>query len=151
MKKIIYYFLPLLSFLFIACNEKEDIFGGEGTLQLNVSVQNSVSVVGTRALSSEEQNDLKASCLIEIFDSSNSLVRSYNGINNVPSPLSLLVGNYTVVVTAGESVAASFDKKYYKGEQAFTVKKSETTPVSVTCNIANTLANVAFEDRKSVV
>ncbi len=145
MKKIILYFLPLLSFLFIACNEKEDIFGGEGTLQLNVNVQNSVTVVGTRALSTDEQNALKASCLINIYDSSESLVRSYNGIGEVPSPLSLLVGNYTVVVTAGESVPASFDKKFYKGEQAFTVKKSETTPVSVVCNIANTLAKVKFD------
>ena len=145
MKKIIFYFLPLLSFLFIACNEKDDVLGGEGSLQLNVNVENNVTVVGTRALSDSEQNALKESCSIEIYDSSNSLIRSYVGVNSIPNPLTLLVGEYKVVVTAGESAPASFDKKFYKGEQAFTVKKSETTPVSVTCNIANTLVNVAFD------
>ena len=124
MKKIIFYFLPLLSFLFIACNEREDVFSGEGTLQLDVNVQNSVTVVGTRALSSEEQNALKESCLIQIFDSSNSLVRSYNGIGEVPNPLTLLVGEYNVVVTAGESATASFDKKFYKGEKAFKIGRA---------------------------
>ena len=73
------------------------------------------------------------------------MVRSYEGINSVPKPLTLLVGNYSVVVTAGESVPASFDKKFYKGTETFAIIKNDPTTVTVKCNIANTLANVIFD------
>ena len=112
---------------------------------ISVNVENSVAVVGTRALSDAEQEALIENCSIKIYDNGGSLVRSYEGIKSVPDPLTLLVGNYSVVITAGESVPASTDKKFYKGTETFAITKSQSTDVIVKCNIANTLANVIFD------
>ena len=146
MKKIIYYIIPLLSFFFVSCNENEELWGGEGTLKLSVSMQSSITVADTRAaLSQDEQDALKANCRVRIFNGDGTLIRKYQGLSTMPSELKLASGNYSVRVTAGDSVAASRTKKFYDGSKSFTVQKNSTTPVSVNCNITNTL------DRKSVV
>ena len=146
MKKIIYYIIPLLSFFFVSCNENEDLWGGEGILKLSVSMQSSITVADTRtALSQDEQDALKSNCRVRIFNGDGTLIRKYQGLSTMPSELKLASGNYSVRVTAGDSVAASRTKKFYDGSKSFTVQKNSTTPVSVNCNIANTLATVAFD------
>ena len=146
MKKIIYYIIPLLSFFFVSCNENEDLWGGEGTLKLSVSMQSSITVADTRtALSQDEQDALKANCRVRIFNGDGTLIRKYQGLSTMPSELKLASGNYSVRVTAGDSVAASRTKKFYDGSKSFTVQKNSTTPVSVNCNITNTLATVTFD------
>ena len=49
-------------------------------------------------------------------------------------------------VTAGDSVAASFDKKFYEGNVPFTLTKGDIVPVEVVANIANTVTKVEFAE-----
>ena len=69
MKKIIYYFIPIISFLLYACNEKEEIWCGEGTLQVNVNMKHTVTIAGTRAgKNTNEHNSVKKLCRGRIFN-----------------------------------------------------------------------------------
>ena len=64
----------------------------------------------------------------------------------VESGITLASGDdYKVRVTAGDSVAASFDRKFYAGEEPFVIAKGQQTTVNVTCNIANALVKVNFD------
>ena len=109
-------------------------------------MENSVKVVGTRAaLSTVEQDSLKNISRIRIYDGDGTLIRRYEGLDNVPSELKLASGNYRVRVTAGDSIPASRTRKFYQGEESFSVTKGAVVPVEVNCNIANTLATVTFD------
>ena len=146
MKKILYYILPILCFLFVGCTEKDDIFSGEGNVSFNVNMQEGVKVVTpTRALTEAQIADLEAKCRVRLYNGNDVLIRKYDSLSTLPDILKLNVGNYSVRVTAGDSVAASFDKKFYEGTKAFAVTNGATTAVEVNCNIANTLVKIAFD------
>ena len=59
--------------------------------------------------------------------------------------LELIAGEYRIAVEAGEAVPASFTKRFYKGEETFTVTPGETTQADVNCRRQNTAAEVKFD------
>lgn len=148
MKKIFYYILPLLSaFAFVGCSEQDDLFSGEGNVNLNVNIKNSVTVENTRAeLTDEEQNYLKSICRVRLYNGDGVLIRRYEDFNTVPNLLKLNTGSYSVRVTAGDSVAASRTQKFYEGIETFNITRGVTTPVNVNCNILNTLVSITFDE-----
>lgn len=123
-----------------SCATDEGMDGeGDGKLKLTVELQSDVVV--TRAADTDASQD----CKIQIY-SSKGLVRQYKGLSQVPEDgIALVSGDYRVDVTAGDSVPASFDKKYYKGSTAFTITKGTTT-AEVKCKIANVVASAKFDD-----
>ena len=134
--------MTLASSLFVAsCASDEGLGsdGGDGKLKLTVQLQSDAVV--TRAADSEASQD----CKIQIY-SSKGLVRQYKGLSAVPEDgIVLLSGDYRVDVTAGDSVPASFDKKYYKGSTPFTITKG-TTQAEVKCKIANAVVSTTFDE-----
>ena len=58
--------------------------------------------------------------------------------------MQLAAGDYNIKVAAGDSVAASFDKTFYRGEKDFSIHAGQSSSVSVECIIANTLVTVEF-------
>lgn len=148
MKKILYY-LPFLFILSLAsCSEKEDLssLDGEGILRLNVSMEEQIKV-STRTLTDEGKEELESTCKVRIFDKDATLIRKYQGISNIPAEgLKLVSGDYSVQVTAGNSVAASFKDKFYEGKETFTITKGNATPVTVVCQLKNTLVRIKIGD-----
>lgn len=130
--------------LLIGCTETERL-GGEGTLRMKVSVDPYVKVVPTRALTGDEQAALENNCEIRIY-SGKGLIRYYKGLSQMPEELQLTTGEYSVQVTAGDSVPASFEKSYYKGAKAFEITTGNVTNQEVKCKIANVLTAVSFGD-----
>lgn len=130
--------------LLIGCTETERL-GGEGTLRMKVSVDPHVKVVPTRALTSDEQIALENNSEIRIY-SGKGLIRYYKGLSQMPEELQLTTGEYSVQVTAGDSVPASFEKSYYKGAKAFEITTGNVTNQEVKCKIANVLTAVSFGD-----
>lgn len=128
----------------IGCTETDKL-GGEGTLRMTVSVDPYVNTVTTRALTDEEQEELENDCEIRIY-SGKGLIRYYQGISQMPEALQLTSGSYSVRVTAGDSVAASFEDAYYKGMASFEITAGSVTNQEVACTIANVLAAVDFGD-----
>lgn len=136
--------LACVSFCLGACKEDRDIAGEQGTLQLSVGMSDKITVA-SRTLSSEEQTQLEQACKVRIYNET-SLVRKYEGTDNVPSSIPLMSGTYSVRVTAGDSVAASFDQRFFEGNEEFTITKGQQSPVEVKCGIANTVLAFTWDE-----
>lgn len=136
--------LTCMSFCMGACKEDRDIAGEQGTLQLSVGMSDKITVA-SRTLSSEEQTQLEQACKVRIYNET-SLVRKYEGTDNVPSSIPLMSGTYSVRVTAGDSVAASFYQRFFEGNEEFTITKGQQSPVEVKCGIANTVLAFTWDE-----
>lgn len=136
--------LTCMSFCMGACKEDRDIAGEQGTLQLSVGMSDKITVA-SRTLSSEEQTQLEQACKVRIYTET-SLVRKYEGTDNVPSSIPLMSGTYSVRVTAGDSVAASFYQRFFEGNEEFTITKGQQSPVEVKCGIANTVLAFTWDE-----
>ncbi len=136
--------LTCISFCLGACKEDRDIAGEQGTLQLSVGMSDKITVA-SRTLSSEEQTQLEQACKVRIYNGT-SLVRKYEGTDNVPSSIPLMSGTYSVRVTAGDSVAASFDQRFFEGNEEFTITQGQSSPVEVKCGIANTVLAFTWDE-----
>ncbi|MCM1518611.1 MAG: DUF4493 domain-containing protein [Pseudoflavonifractor sp.] len=140
MKKIsIYFMASLLAAGVTACSERDEAMGGEGRVSLHTVVNSNVKVF-SRAATAQELAD---GCTIWI-SSEKGLVRKYEGISNVPSEIWLVAGNYVAEAWTGDSVPASFDKRYFKGYQPFTVNGGSATTVNLKCKIANVVTSVNY-------
>ena len=128
----------------VSCKEDTGIADAEGVLKLSVGVSDKVEVV-SRSLASEEQEVLKQNCKIRIYDGE-TLIQKYQGVENVPSEIALVNGNYSVRVTAGDSVAASFEQRFFEGKKDFTITKGQVSTVEVDCGIANTVVAITWDE-----
>ena len=113
MKNINLYMTGAALLLFsAACSETEQ-FGtdGEGRLALATSVSSDMNVV-----SRASEQELADGCMVWISNDK-GLVYRYEGLDNVPSSISLLSGRYVAEAWTGDSVSASFDKRWFKGRE----------------------------------
>lgn len=137
------------SSMMLAGCSADDLFGprdGEGTLSLTASIGNDVKAV-SRADADQLRADYGESLLLWITKPGEGPVRQYNGIDNVPTdPVTLHSGSYVAEAWAGDSVAASFDKKYFKGYTPFEITNGNSTAVEVKCNIANVVVSLSFDE-----
>lgn len=146
MKERTCYIILLTSIILsLAACEKETGFAeSEGSLKLSIGVSDKVDVV-SRSLSEEEQAILGQDCKIRIY-SGETLVQKYQGIDNVPEQIQLVSGDYSVRVTAGDSVAASFEQRFFEGKKDFSIEKGTASTVEVNCGIANTVVAIAWDE-----
>lgn len=107
---------------------------GEGTLQMKLVINSDV----TRA--ENDPADLSANCVVYI-SGSKGLLHKYRGLENLPENLTLKSGHYVAEAWTGDSVSASFDKKFFRGYQPFDIT-SGINPVVVNCKIANVVASL---------
>lgn len=142
-RKILIIQLCIFIVALVSCKEDTGIADAEGVLKLSVGVSDKVEVV-SRSLAEEEQNVLGENCKIRIY-SGETLVQKYQGIDNLPAEIALANGNYLVRVTAGDSVAASFEQRFFEGIKEFAIAKGETSTVEVNCGIANTVVAIAWD------
>ncbi len=109
---------------------------GEGTVRLS-TVVNSIT---TRA--DEVTSDpLRDNCVVYISNEK-GLIYKEKGLDNVKESFTLKAGKYVAEAWTGDSVSASFDKKFYRGYEPFTVTKGSTSNVVINCRIANVVASI---------
>lgn len=126
----------VLGGLFGSCQNEDNFFEeGEGFLKMKMVVNNNL----TRA--EGEEASLAEKCVIYI-SSEKGLIYKYKGIDNVPSRLALKSGGYVAEAWTGDSVTASFDKKFYRAYEPFTITKGNVENVVLNCKIANVVASV---------
>lgn len=129
---------------FASCKTDTGFAEAEGSLKLSIGVSDKVNVV-SRSLASEEQEVLEQNCKIRIYDGE-TLIQKYQGVENIPSEIALVNGNYSVRVTAGDSVAASFEQRFFEGKKDFTITKGQVSNVEVNCGIANTVVAITWDE-----
>lgn len=117
--------------------------GGEGSLSINTEINGETKQ--TRAENnldnSEYVQSLRDKCVVFI-ENSRGVMRKYKGLSNIPASIKLSTGQYVCNAWTGDSVAASFDSKFYRGQQPFEIIENESTSVSMKCNIANVVVSV---------
>lgn len=115
----------------------EDPFASSEDATLRV--QTYISSDLTRAAANVDE--LSKSCILYI-SGEKGLMRKYKGLENVPAAISLKTGHYVAEAWAGDSVPASFDKKFYSAYQPFDLNPGDNT-LALTCKIANVVVSVA--------
>lgn len=114
----------------------EDPFGQytDGALRVKMVIKSDITRAET------DVTDLAASTVLYISNSK-GLIRKYQGQENIPDRIPLRAGSYLAEAWAGDSVSASFDKKFYQGQASFDIAGSDTD-ITLTCGIANVVASV---------
>lgn len=130
----------------VACSDDhENLQSGEGRLMLNAAINSDVKVV-SRATSDQLKEELGESFLLWI-SSPKGLVRKYEGLSNVPSNgVVLPTGKYVAEAWAGDSVSASWDKRWFKCYVPFDITKGGVTDVDLNLKIANVVASVNYDE-----
>lgn len=141
MKKILFYSSILLAVALWSCVSEEPFAkDGEGTLRMNMVVSSEI----TRA-EADADASLAASCKLLISKVEKGLLYKYDGVGQVPERLVLSTGSYVAEGYAGDSVSASWDKKFYKGRREFQIQSGSETQVELVCGIANVVAAIDSE------
>lgn len=83
---------------------------------------------------------------VRLYNAEGALLRKYTDRKDLPEQFELLAGDYHVAVEAGEAVAASHTKRFYKGENRFPITPGATTAAEVTCELQNTVVEVSFDE-----
>ncbi len=109
---------------------------GEGVVRLN-TVVNSITTRADEA----ESDPLRDNCVVYISNEK-GLIYKEKGLDKVKESFTLKAGKYVAEAWTGDSVSASFDKKFYRGYEPFTVTKGSTSNVIINCRIANVVASV---------
>ena len=132
--------LMLSAGLLSGCSADEPFGGreGEGELRMRMVINSDV----TRAsMDADTENTLRSECVVYISDPQKGLLHKFKGLENVPESLKMKSGSYVAEAWTGDSVSASFDKKFFRGYQPFQVGQG-VTQVVVNCKIANVVASV---------
>jgi len=103
---------------------------------------NSDTKVESRAANEEE---LAASTIVWIY-SDQGVVRKYNGMSEVPNGIKLLSGTYTVKAWAGKAEYASFESRWFEGQEVVEIEPNSPKSVEVVCKIANVVASVKYPE-----
>ena len=140
MKRLYRYLIPMLGLAAAGCSETSpslDDATATGTLTMKVS---------TRSETSSAEYDPMEHLTVSICNSDGKPIRKYTSESGIPERLELLAGAYSVSVEAGEKAAASFTRRFYKGEEPFTVTPRANTPVEVTCTLQNSVVEAVFDE-----
>lgn len=145
MKNIFFFCAASLAMLpLVGCSDdiEYDTGEGEGRVLIGATLHSDTKVTARAAVT----DDALAANTIIWISNSKGVVRKYNGIGEIPaSGINLVCDNYIAEAWAGDSVPASFDKKYYKGREPFTLRKGETMQVDVECKISNVVLEVHYD------
>ena len=120
----------------------EEPFGeaGEGALTINTEMRGDIKKVTRADIQGDELASLREKCVVYI-ENSKGVIRKFKGVDNIPQQIYLKTGNYVAEAWSGDSVSASFDKKFYRGYETFEMGEGQNE-LTLRCNIANVLVSV---------
>ena len=149
MKKLYIAFVGMACLCLACSRDDRALLDGEGTLRLRAQVNDEVQIISRAGAPEGEtspEEELKKNCRVRIYKGEKLIYKHAGWDATLQEPgLSLSSGAYRVRIISGDSVDASFDKKYYEGNESFEIRQAQTTPVEVVCNVMNTLAKVVFD------
>lgn len=149
MKKLYIAFVGMACLCLACSRDDRALLDGEGTLRLRAQVNDEVQIISRAGAPEGEtspEEELKKNCRVRIYKGEKLIYKHAGWDATLQEPgLSLSSGAYRVRIISGDSVDASFDKKYYEGNKSFEIRQAQTTPVEVVCNVMNTLAKVVFD------
>jgi len=139
MKRHITYIAMLLTALTGASCSQDETPAGDGRTGVMA-----MTISTSRAEDNGEYDPLQYQ-KVYIYNSEGGLLRKYAAKDDTRAGRASPPAPGRGGVEAGEQVPADFSKRFYKGEETFTVKPGETTHAEVVCKIANTVVEVKFD------
>lgn len=137
MKKIFVLALAALGFASCQMLETEPVVAeAMGQLQLNVSVPNSIP---TRA------TDVNVDNFEVLISGPNNYEASYT-VSNLPSVLTLPVGQYTVTANTPGEMEKTMDHPYFEGTASMQIQEGITTQSEVNCKQRNVSLKMNYAD-----
>lgn len=139
------------SMLATSCsNEAPFVSSGEGVLNMNTEYRSDIAIT-TRAneIGGYTEQYLNDNLMVYI-ENSKGVIRKYKGKNSIPDNITLPVGSYVVEGWTGDSVSASFDKKFFRGYQSGVKIGEGSNTMSLKLDIANVVATVDASALQSV-
>ena len=138
MKYIKSIYIGLVGLLMTAC-QTEQWEASQGSLCITLAEDVSISTKSTPAELGKPTEERFTLNIVKESTGENI----YNGIYKQTIPAS--TDTYTVTATYGTDLAIALDSPYYKGEETgVEVEVNQSTPVTLTCKVANALASVAY-------
>mgnify|MGYP002549461785 CR=1 FL=1 len=119
--------------------------GGEGSLSINTEIRGETRLTradNALANSNPEYYRLLEQKCVVFLENSRGVMRKFKGLDNIPTSINLSAGQYVCNAWTGDSVSASFDSKFYRGQQTFEIAENQNTSLSMKCNIANVVVSV---------
>lgn len=139
MKYIKSIYIGLVGMLMAAC-QTEQWEASQGSLCITLAEDVSISTKSTPAeLGKPTEERFTLNIVKESTGES-----LYSGLYTSQT-ISASPGTYTVTATYGTNLAIALDSPYYKGEETgVEVEVNQSTPVTLTCKVANALASVIY-------
>ncbi|MBR2331362.1 MAG: PCMD domain-containing protein [Alistipes sp.] len=156
MKTIAKYILMAAVVLMATACEKDSILSQyEGGVNFDIKMSS-----GSRTTSTEGSDVFTPEQMrVRIYRGDGALIRRYTKSSDIPSPLYLVEGSYSVVVDAGNLDNVAFkepataderkQKLCYAGSSTFTVGKNATANVEVNCPTINSKVTIGFDKKDS--
>lgn len=134
--------------LLVGCNDENPWLGveGEGRISPSVKSDHEVKDVVPISRASDPSAPDADKFKISLSKADGTYSSSWESISQFPSDENFKVGAYTMEATYGDIADEGFEKPYYYGSADFTVKEAETTEVSVTAKLANTMVSIEYTD-----
>lgn len=114
---------------------------GEGTIRLHTVVNSVTTRADDDQTASDPMQEYKDKCIVYI-SSEKGLIYKKVGLHNVDETITLKTGHYAAEAWTGDSVDVSFDKKFFRGYEAFEVTKGSQQNIALTCKIQNVVASI---------
>lgn len=83
---------------------------------------------------------------VVIYDAEGNVVESWDAVSDVPSKITMSVGNYNVVSHTPGKITKKMNNPYYQGSKAVEVVKGITSEVEVLCKMENSPISVVYEE-----
>ena len=139
---IIYIALAVLSFT--ACQEDELVGNVQGGIRITLAEEVGVDV-STR--STPEELDIPIATDFKIEATNSAGDKKYSGTFKKDETIPLDAGTYEVIAYYGIYNTLALDAPYYEGTaENINVKEGYTTPVTLTCKVANALLSIRINE-----
>lgn len=125
-----------ICFILSGCEQDDEQISNRGKLNLRLAADTSVESTITRATTDEGTKPDINNFTIAVLQN-NSIKLSWDKYADFTDGTEIPAGNYTLKAAYGNIETQGFDAPYYEGIEDFSIKKSESTDVSVTCRLAN--------------
>lgn len=123
------------------CSEKEGERGRYGTITPQLHTSTDAEVV-TKALTAPAQSAFA----LTLASADGTYTESWSSIDDYPTDMQHIEGEYTASALCGSPDAEGFDKPCFAGSKSFSVVGNATTPVTIDCALANTGITVTYTD-----
>jgi hypothetical protein len=131
-----------------ACHDDIGVNSGSAVGKIAPHIELDTQVKSSaKAAARAEWNDITVDSLtLKISSEDGKSVSSWNSISLFPTDNTFAVGNYLVEALYGSVEDEGFEKPAYYGSQSVTVREDETTDVSLTASLVNTMVSVEYSD-----